>query len=431
MLTIKLAFRGLWRHRMRTLFTLSAIAFGHMFFLVFMSMSDGGLGEMVELAIRQGSAGHVVVQAKGYQKARAVELLVPDGEAVRRTINKSVGKGVVVRRVFGGGLARSSSGSVGVFFAGVEPARERKVSQLAKAVKRGVYLNANVATIKKAEKKPGELWCALPPKPGMAAVKQVLVGEQLARTLKLGLCDKMVLNAQGLGDRKRVELRIVGMFRIGSDQLDAFFMQISIDVGQWLLHLNGGVHQVALIIDSAENAHAARDKMKSAIGQGDALEILAWDEAMPEMAEFVWFKKVSGFVFIGIVIFIVAIGVLNTVFMSVMERTREIGVMRALGTKPGLVLRLVLAEGAVLGVLGVGLGIIFAYPILYYLEHVGIVYPKPVEAAGVTIAAFKGKLYTSSLVHGSLAVFLITVLAAVPPAIRAARIRVLRALHND
>jgi putative ABC transport system permease protein len=430
MLTFKLAFRGLWRHRMRTLFTLSAIAFGHMFLLVFMSLSDGGLSEMVELAIRQGSAGHVVVQAKGYQKARAVELLVPDGEAVRRSIQKSVTTGTVVRRVFGGGLARSSSGSVGVFFSGVEPRLERKVSQLANAVKRGVYLNADAATVKKAEKKPGELWCALPPKPGAVGVKQVLVGEQLARTLKLGLCDKMVLNAQGLGDRKRVELRIVGMFRIGSDQLDAFFLQIPIGVAQWLLHLASGVHQVALVIDSAEGAHAARDQVKAAVGESDALEILSWDEAMPEMAEFVWFKKVSGYVFIAIVIFIVAIGVLNTVFMSVMERTREIGVMRALGTKPGLVLRLVMAEGAVLGVLGVGLGILLAMPILHYLETTGIVYPKPVEAAGVTIAAFKGKLHTSSLIVGSIIVFLITVVAAIPPAIRAAGIQVLRAIHR-
>ncbi len=431
MLTIKMAFRGLWRHRMRTVFTLSAIAFGHMFLLVFMSMSEGGLAEMVELAIRQGSAGHVVVQAKGYQKSRAVELLVPDGETVRRSMEKSVGKGTVVRRVFGGGLARSSSGSVGVFFAGVEPAREIKVSQLAKAVKHGVYLNSDLAAIKKAEKKPGELWCARPTKPGMTAVKQVMVGAELAKTLKLGLCDKMVLNAQGLGDRKRVELRIVGMFRIGSDQLDAFFMQIPIEVAQWLLHLNQAVHQVALIIDSADGAHAARDRVKSALGQPDSLEILAWDEAMPEMAEFVWFKMVSGYVFIAIVIFIVAIGVLNTVFMSVMERTREIGVMRALGTRPTSVMAQVLAEGAVLGLLGVGLGILIAWPILHYLETTGIVYPEPVEAVGVTIAAFKGKLHTSSLIVGSVIVFLITVMASVPPAIRAARIEVLRAIHDN
>ncbi|MFH2009206.1 MAG: FtsX-like permease family protein [bacterium] len=431
MLTIKLAMRSLWRHRMRTIFTLCAIGLGHMFFLIFMTMSDGGLADMVELAIKQGSAGHVVVQAKGYQKARSVELLVPDGARIRQTIQAKLPKAAVVLRTFGGGLARSSSESVGVFFSGVEPRLEREVSHLSKVIKRGVYLGADEAAIRRAEKKPGALWCARPPKKDAPQAHPIIVGEQLARTLRLNLCEKLVLDVQGMGDRESGEFRVVGIFRTGSADVDTSFVQIPLPDAQRLLHIGDSVHQVAVLLASADESHAAASVIKKAVGRRDALEILPWDEAIPEMADFVWFKKVSGYFFIAIVIFIVGIGVLNTVFMSVMERSREIGVMRALGTRPGQVLRLVLAEGAVIGAIGVVVGIALALPLVHYLETTGIRYQKPMEAAGVVVESFKGKLYLSSLVGGSLAVFFITLVSAIPPAIRAARIHVLRAIQQN
>ena len=93
-----------------------------------------------------------------------------------------------------------------------------------------------------------------------------------------------------------------------------------------------------------------------------------------------------------------AIGVLNTVLMSVMERVREFGVMRALGASPARVLGIVLAEGALLGALGVALGVIISLPLIHYLETTGIVYPKPMQAAGVSVTAIKARLELSTMI---------------------------------
>jgi len=161
-----------------------------------------------------------------------------------------------------------------------------------------------------------------------------------------------------------------------------------------------------------------------------SLAVLTWDKAMPEMAEFIAMKKSSGWVFIFIVMLIMAIGVLNTVLMSVMERVREFGVMRALGAGPGRILGLVLTEGALLGLLGVTLGLLISWPLIHYLETTGIVYPKPMSAVGVTVTSIKARLELSTLVYFSLGLFLTTVAATLMPALRAARVKVLSAVHQ-
>jgi ABC-type lipoprotein release transport system permease subunit len=319
---------------------------------------------------------------------------------------------------------------VGVFFMGVEPGRERHVSELAKKVVKGVYLGSDEAAIAKAEKKKGELWCARPPGKDQPPVKQVVVGVNLAHTLKLKLCEKLTLDAQGMGNRESESFRIVGMYQTGSSDIDGFFLQIPLAHGQRLLGVGDGVHQVSVILKNAKQSKKATAAIKAALGADKGLEILSWKEALPMMDEFISMKRVSGWVFIIIVVVIAAIGVLNTVFMSVMERTREFGVMRALGTSPGRVMGQVFMEGVVLGALGVLAGLLISWPLVYYLETTGIVYPEPVEAAGVTITAIKGKLYFWSAVEGSLFVFCTAVVAAFLPAIRAARLKVLEAIHN-
>ena len=131
MLAFKLALRGLWRHKVRSLLTLIAIAFGHFMLIVFLGLGDGMHEEMIEVGVRQGSAGHVVVQSKGYQEERAVELLVPNAERIRRTIKTVLPRAKVVLRAFGGGLAKTADNVTGVLFAGVESRLEGAISRMA------------------------------------------------------------------------------------------------------------------------------------------------------------------------------------------------------------------------------------------------------------------------------------------------------------
>ncbi len=443
MMTIKLALRGLWRHKIRTLITLGAIFTSHCWGLVFLSMNDGGHELMVEMGIRQGRAGHVVVQARDYQKTQAVELLVTDPQRVRRIIKERVPRSRVVLRAFGSGLARSASDAVGVMFSGVEPNQERHVDMLAKKMVRGVYLGASEEEIRRAEDRerarkgrlgPKGLWCARPARQDEPPRKPVIIGVRMAETLRLGLCDKLVLDVQGMGDKEQAKMLVVGIFKTGTADLDAFALQAPLGVVQQLLHIGGAVHQVAVFVGSIKRTRETVAAIRGPIESG-SLVVLPWDKAMPEMAEFIWLDEASGYVFMLILYLIVMIGVLNTVLMSVMERTREFGVMRALGAGGGRIVGLVLAEGFFLGLIGIGIGcVLAAYP-LYFLETTGIdmtlfTSGGAVEAGGVAMTIVKGKIYMSALLRASAAIVAMTVVAAMYPAVRAARVGVLKAIHQ-
>lgn len=436
-MTLKLVLRGLWRHKLRTAITLFAVIFGHFLGLIFIAMNGGGHITMIELGLRQASAGHVVLQAPGYQQSRSVELLVPDAAALRAEIEAALPRAKTAMRVFGGGLARTSSDSVGVLLAGVESGREKALSEIPRTVRRGVYLGASAEEISAAEEKEKELWCARPVVEGSPGIRQIVVGEQLARTLKLSLCDKLVLDVQGMGSRESEQFRVVGVFKTGNADLDAFAVHIALADVQRLLHVNSDVHQIAIFVDSVEQSAATAEKLRSTLSAKHrrSAEVLTWDEALPEMAEFMWIDEASAWVFLIILYLIVAIGVVNTMMMSVMERTRELGIMRALGATPWRIMRLVLAEGAVIGVIGVVVGTALAMPILSYLATTGIDLTSyteggAMEAGGVAMTVITAKITTREIINAAVAVFLMAVGAALYPALRAARIRVLKAIYR-
>jgi lipoprotein-releasing system permease protein len=441
LLSFKLAIRGLWRHRMRTVVTLLAVALGYVFLLAFMALHTGGHGAMIELGIRQGQAGHVVIQAAGFQQSRATELLVSDPNAVRKVVKRAAPNAHVVPRVFAGGLAQSATDAVGVLFSGVEPTRERRVSEIADSIVDGVYLAASAADVARAEPAPDRLWCAKPREPGSAPIRPIVLGKQLAQTLHVQLCDKVVLTAQGLGDQESAQFRVVGLFSSGNLDLDAFSAQLMLQDAQEILHLDRGVHQIAVFVDSADHAAALVDKLTSAtaspsLARFGELDLLTWDKALPELAEFIWLDANSGWVFMIIIFVIIGIGVLNTILMSVMERTRELGVMRALGMRPPHVIRLVMSEGLLIGFLGVLLGAALGLPLVYYLETVGIDLTMwteegaSLEMGGMTMSVMYGKSSLHQLVSGALAVFGMTLAAAIYPALRAARLHILKAIHH-
>jgi ABC-type lipoprotein release transport system permease subunit len=404
-----------------------------MLMLVFMGMGDGSHEQMIDLGVRQGSAGHVVVQAAGYQKDRSLELLVPNPEAVRREAEAALPGARVVLRAYGGGLAKTSSNSVGVMFAGVEPARERQVSDLPNRIVRGVYLEAGDAEVRAAEARGPKLWCARPSPRGLP-VRPAVLGAQLAKTLSLNLCDKLVVDAQGMAEMESGQFRVVGLFETGSSELDGFFLHLPLTEVQRLLHIGRGVHQVAVFRADAKGAAAAAAAVRARVADG-GLVVLPWDQALPEIAEFIWLDDASMYVFLAIVFLIVGIGVLNTVLMSVMERIREFGLMRALGAGPARVITVVLAEAAIIGIIGIGVGLSLGLSINHYFETTGLdlnaISEGGFQGAGVAMTGvIYSRLYLSSALAATLSVLGMALVSALYPALRAARLRVLKAIHD-
>ena len=122
------------------------------------------------------------------------------------------------------------------------------------------------------------------------------------------------------------------------------------------------------------------------------------------------------------IVFIVFIGVLNTVLMSVMERTREFGVLKAIGSRPSTLVRLICLETAILTAMSIGVGLIITVPMQYWLTHVGFSLPEPIDLGGVVMVSMKGTMNLDNFTIPTIFMFLTAVLISVPPGLKAARI---------
>ena len=143
--------------------------------------------------------------------------------------------------------------------------------------------------------------------------------------------------------------------------------------------------------------------------------------------------KFSGYVFFLILLLITAFGVLNTVQMSVFERTREIGIMMAIGTRPGQIVRLVLFESIFISLIGVALGIILGASISYYFfihPFDFSAYQKEMEVFAQVTTVFPAKLTWANVVVTSLLTFLFGVLFSILPARRASKLNPIKAIRQ-
>lgn len=408
-LTLRLAVRNLARALRRTLITGAAIAGGLTMMIASSNLQEGSYKAMIDAGVSE-QAGHVVVEAPGFRAAADPRLAVADSAGVAAALAAVAPPGsTVLRRAMVPGLVQSPRGSSVVVLAGVEPSKEAAVTGWEQRVVAGAFLQ------------DGDQ-------------RGILLGEPLAAQLAVGLGDKVVLMAQGDADIESRMFRVVGLVRTGADDLDAALAMSSVDAAMELVGRPGAATQVSLHLphpDATPSAHAAA----AAALAGRELSVLPWPAALPELLQFTERDRQSSVLMFSVLTVIVAMGVLNTVLMGVMERIREIGVMRALGALPGLVFQMVLWEAILLGgvasAAGYALGMLLSWPFVVYGVDYSALIGDSMEVGGVHISAvvypifdWVGGARFAAMTWG------LTVLAAVWPARLAARARPVEAMRH-
>ena len=368
MLLLTLAVRNLLRNRRRTLITMTGISLGLALMSFSNNISYGSHEEMLRTAVGM-MAGHVVVQGPGYQADPDAEIVVVDSAAVAAAVAAAAPDGVVTRRLYVDGLLVSPSSSTAAALKAVQPTVEALVIDLDDKLVEGEWL---------AEDDD----------------KGIVLGQALAEGLAVGLGDKVVFMGQPVGDEVASRLfRVRGIFRTGSPEIDAFSAVVPLSAAQELYPAGDPATQVALHLpDDRHTAERTRQVAAAvaALPGGADLEVLPWQQAIPDIVEFVELDSAYSdgiWLVLGV---IVAMGVVNTVLMSVMERVREFGVMMAVGMRPGRLALMVLLEGLVLGAVsagvGMALGMLLTWPFMVTGLDLSGEMGESMEAAGVPIS---------------------------------------------
>jgi len=256
----------------------------------------------------------------------------------------------------------------------------------------------------------------------------------MARELELGLGDDLVFLGQAAdGSTANELLSVVGIFSTGLNQMDRSGAYMHLADMQRLLALEGQVHQILVVGDSLDDASelaaAARDQFEGREGLG----VWSWQEADPATAQMMAMRDVGLIVMLVIVFSVAGLSVLNTMLMTVFERTRELGVLRALGMSRVAMMSLVVLEALLLAFVATGLGLaiggLFDFLLIEYgfpyettegkgLSWQGITFPPAIYG----VFALRPILITVGFLNG------VAILAAIWPAIRVARLKPIEAM---
>jgi putative ABC transport system permease protein len=401
-----LAWRNLWRHRRRTWLTVAAMVFCNVLLIFLISLQLGSYQLMIDNSLAFYK-GHLQVQHRGYLEDQRMRLSVPGVVALAAEVRRALGVDTVAARGAAFALASSEQRSFGILLNGVQPRYEPGVSTLPGLVTRGRYLQ------------PGDS-------------EQIVIGAELAGNLKVDLGDEITFLGSGRdGSFAAGVAEVVGILQSGIEDIDRSVAQVPLDLFQAVFSMGDHGHAVVARVPGLEQVAAAVETVDELVSGEEELVVLDWEALEPGLRQAIISDMVSGWFMYVVLIVLVALSVLNTQLMSVLERTREFGVMLALGMAPGRLARLVGMETLLMAALGLLIGVALGALLAWYLSIVGFAYPG-MEELGAKFN-MPGRMYPEisflSLLWGPAVVFVFAVLAAAYPALRLFRLAPVQAMR--
>jgi putative ABC transport system permease protein len=329
---IRMAWRNIWRNPRRTAVVMTAISIGIAGCVVAMAINLGMMAGMVDTAIRGGLA-HLQIHDAGWDQNPELEIrLVDGGSAIARALDAIPEVEHWAPRLRAEGLAASPHASVGVAIAGVDPIREAGVSIAVESISSGTWLG-----------EPG----------------RVVLGHKLARRLNANVGSKLVLSVQDLeGELTGQAFRIAGLIRAGSRELDDGVVFMRLEDAQTLVGMGEAISEIAVMTSDRALVDQIQQRLQAALGNGP--EVRTWEQLEPLLVYMVDSFDSMAWIIYAAVFIAMAFGIANVLLMAVFERTREIGMMRAIGMSRARVVGMVVLESAFVTLLGLSLGVALA-----------------------------------------------------------------------
>jgi ABC-type lipoprotein release transport system permease subunit len=407
LLYLRLAWRNVWRHRRRTLIIVLAMSLG-LALMMFYDGLVGGFNQAIYGNAIKVLGGNIQVHAAGYRAAadQTPLLPLPDGEAVVKAALANPQVEAATQRINTGGLVSSREGAFAVSIIGIQPEQELPVNLAAQHVIAGRYLKTDDADV-------------------------VFIGKGLADAMEVTVGDRITLVGRSTHQQMRQRtMTVVGIYDLGMPDIEKRTVYISLSEAQALYNMT--LHsstEVAIVLKQLGKEPAVIAALKPAL---PGYEIDSWETNFPELQSALGTKGGVMNIFSVIILGIAGIGILNLLLMAVYERTREIGLLGALGLRPRQISLLFILEGTMIGLVGVAAGIVLGLFINGVLKQVGLDY-SAFSSVTSYMALAGGRIYpqwgVDKLPWRALTVAVISALAALIPAHEAAQREPAEALH--
>ena len=406
LLYLRLAWRNIWRHRRRTIIIVLAMSLTLAMMMFYDGLMSGFTDAIYGNAVKV-LGGNIQVHAAGFRAQVNSTPLLPlaDPQAVIKAAEANPLTLAATQRINTGGLVTNYEGAFAVGITGIEPERELPANIIGQYVKAGRNLTTDDAD-------------------------NILIGKGLADAMNVRVGDRITMVGRSQHEQMRQRtMTVVGIFDLGMADIEKQTVYISLGEAQSLYDLGGQSTEVAIFLKKLGQERTVINSMKPSL---PGYEIESFEANYPDLASAINTKGGVMNIFSVVIIAIAGVGILNLLLMAVYERTREIGMLGAMGLKPRQISLLFILEGIMIGLVGVAVGIVFGLAINGVLMKVGLDFGS-FSTITSYMALIKNRVYPTwgmeKLVMRASVVAIISTLASVIPAIEAGRREPAEALH--
>ena len=412
---LRLAWRNLWYNPGRTLIAMAAIGLGYAMLLFVACLMAGLRQQMIESGTELGLSD-IEVHGPDYYPDRPLQQTMggrkgTDVGALVAAIAADPTVQAVSPRVYAYGLVSATHQSVGAQLLGVVPEQEQKITVLQTRMVKGSYLTGQMP-------------------------KGVVLGDKLATTIGADVGSEIILLTPAADGSMGNDLyTVAGLFHTGLDEMDQSLVVMPLASLQELLRLPPGrIQEVGIKLRDINAATTTAATLEVQLNKIVPVRVMPWQELAPELSDYVQFNRRVTLMLFFIFFLLAAMGIVNTMLMAIIERTRELGMLMAVGMRPVQVVGLIVAEAASLAAASLVLGGALGAPLLWYLQVHGLSMGSKgnsIDLAGIVVGPlWYGRQDFTVYIQAALGLAVTALVSALYPALRAAGFRPAEALRK-
>lgn len=403
---LQIAWRNIWRNKTRTFVIVIAIALG-LWGGIFSTAFMNGMTEQQIYSTIHTETGHIQLNAKNFLLNYDLLQDIKGIDSIVKIIRKVPGVAAVSPRIQMMAMASTATTSTGVMINAVNPAQQKKVSDLYQNLVAGNYFETD-------EDNP------------------IITGQQLADKLHVKIHSRIVMTLQTTdGDITYGAFKVVGIFRTHNSDFDKTSVFVRRKDLQRLINFpENAASAITVLLNKTDDTKSITEQIKK---QFPGLQVQGWQQLSPMMQVMSGTMKQFSLIFVGIILIALAFGIINTMLMAVLDRTREIGMLISIGMSPRRVFSMIMLETIFLSLTGAITGVLLSVITIAYFGHAGInlsMISEGINAVGYSSMVYP-RLSIGFYVQLAVLVFIVSMIAGLFPALRAIRMKPAVAIRGE
>lgn len=403
---LAVAWRNIWRSKTRSLVILVAICLGLASGIFYMAFYKGMVDQRINSAIKT-EASHIQIHHKNYLSNPDKKFVIANTDSVVQVVKSIKDVKAVSSRIIVNTMIQSPTTGAGVKVTGINPKDEKQVTNLYSKLIEGTYFE-------NSKRNP------------------IIIGKKLADKLKVRLKSKVVITLQDMeGNMTGAAFKIVGIYETSNTAFDQNCVFVrKTDLSRVMAMNANASHEIAVLLDKNEQLASVDQTLKAELPN---LDIKTWRETMPEVSLLESSFGITMVFFIGIILLALLFGIINTMLMAVLERTKELGMLMAIGMNKFRVFSMIMLETVMLSLFGGFCGIALGWILNLYFGAKGIdlgTWATAYKSMGIDTLVYTRLSFSISL-EIAVMVIITGIIASIYPAMKALKLKPAEAIRID